>query len=119
MELLQQIMEAMLAGFQFFVDLLAPVIASLVGTIFDVEVSPEAAHGFATLTVVLVAAWLISKAFQGVTKSPANQPMKVELYTAKTPAQVVGDQRRGKFKTLLAACVVLALVYFFGIATAP
>ncbi len=119
MELLQQILEGMVTGFQVLVDLLSPLIASVVGAIFDVEVSSEAAHGFTAVLLVLVGAFAIGKAYNSVTKSPASAPMKIELYTTKTPAQVVREDRWVKFKTLLAIGAVLLLVYYFGTATVP
>ena len=119
MELLRQILEGLVVGFQVLVDLLSPLIASIVSAIFDVEVSSDAAHGFTTVLLVLAGAWFIGKAFNSVTKSPAGQPMKVELYTTKTPRQVVHEDWGGKLKTLLAIGVVLLLVYSFGRATMP
>jgi hypothetical protein len=119
MELLRQILEGLVVGFQVLVDLLSPLIASIVSAIFDVEVSPDAAHGFTTVLLVLVGAWAIGKAFNGVTKSPASQPMKVEHYTTKTPAQVVGEDRWGKVKTLLIIGAVLLTFYFIGDVAVP
>lgn len=114
MELLQQILEGMVAGFRTMVDILSPLIASLVSAVFDVEVSAEAAQGFTTVLLILFGAWAVGKAFNGVTKSPASQPMKVEHFTTKTPAQVVSEDRWGKVKTLLIIGAVLLVFYFLG-----
>ena len=88
----------------------------LASGIFDVEITADAARGFTTALLLLICAWGISKAYYGVTKSPANQPMTVVHLTSKTPAQVVSEDRWGKFKTLVAIGAVLVIVYFFGTA---
>ena len=114
MELLQQIIEGLVSGFQFLVDVLSPMVAAMASAIFDVEITPASARGFTIALLLLFCAWGISKTFYGVTKSSANQPMTVVHHTTKTPAQVVSEDRRSTFKTLLIAGTVLAIVYFFG-----
>jgi len=116
MERLRQFIDGLVAGFVLLVDALSPMVAALASGIFDVEITAAAARGFTTALLLLICAWGISKAYYGVTKSPANQPMKVEHFTSKTPAQVVSEDRWGKFKALVAVGAVLVIVYFFGTA---
>ena len=119
MELLRQILEGLVTGFRVLVSLLSPFVASVIGAVFDVEVSSSAAHRFTTVLLLLVGAWAIGKAYNSVTKSPASQPMKIELFNTKTPAQVVSEDRAGKVKVLLVISAVLFVVFYFGATGAP
>jgi hypothetical protein len=119
MELLQQILEGLWAGFWALVDFLEPIIASLVEMMFDVEIPPGGARGFTVVLLVLVGAWAISIALSNVTKSPAIAPMTVTHHTTKTPAQVVLEDLGAKLRAVLIIGVVVVVLYYVGTVAVP
>ena len=116
MELLQQIMEGLWAGFQALVNALAPLVAAIASAIFGVQVSSADARGFTVVLLVMIFAWAISKAFFGVANSPSIQPQKITFTTDKTPAQIVLGEWAKRFRSLLIFGIVMLILYFVGTA---
>ena len=114
MELLQQILEGIWKGLWLIVEALEPVFRALAEAIFNTDIPPGGATSFTIMFLLLVAAWFISKFFFGVTKSAANQPMTVTHTTAKTPAQVVREDRVSHFKAIMGMVIILGILYLVG-----
>ena len=82
MDFIRTVVQALWNGFWSLVDLLEPLVGGVFGRLLDTEVAPGGAR---TLTrcdlVLLVIVLMISKFYFAVTKTSANQPMKITLTT--------------------------------------
>lgn len=114
MEQIRRIVEVLWELFFALVDLFEPLLRAIFERVLDTEIPEGGARPLTTGLFLLLVVWGVSKAFLSVTKSTANQPMKITLSTDKTPAQVVREDREKRFKALFLILVVMAIVYLLG-----
>lgn len=114
MEQIRRVVEILSELFVALVDFLEPCLRAIFEQLLDTEIPEGGARPLTTVLVLLFVVWGVSKAFLSVTKSTANQPMKITLSTDKTPAQVVRDDWERRVKALFVIAVVVAIVYVLG-----
>lgn len=111
MDIIRAIMEALWNGFWSLVELFEPLIGSVFGRLLDVDVAPGGATTVTAALLLLILSFWLSKVYFSVTKSAAKGPMKITLTTDKSPAQVVAEDREKHLKAILAAGVVVVIIY--------
>lgn len=111
MDFIRAVVEAVWNGFWSLVDLLEPLIGSILGRLLDVDVAPGGATTLTAALVLLIFFFWLSKFFFSMNKSAANGPMKITLTTDKSPAQVVAEDREKHLKAILAMGGVVAIIY--------
>jgi len=111
MEQIRRVLEVLWELFFALVELLEPGVRAILQQLLDAEIPEGGARPLTTVTLLVVAVWLVNKAFLGLTKSTANQPMKVTHVTEKTPAQVIWEDREKRVKTLFFILVFIGVVY--------
>lgn len=114
MEQIRRIVEVLWELFFALVDLFEPLFRALFEALLDTELPEGGARPLTTVLLLLLAVWGVSRALFAVTKSTANQPMKITLSTDKTPAQVVREDWEKRMKAVFLILVVIAIVYLLG-----
>lgn len=114
MEQIRRVVEVLWELFFALVDVFEPILRAIFESLLDTEIAEGGARPLTIVLLLLLVVRFVSWAFFSVTKSTANQPMKITLSTDKTPAQVVRDDWEKRVKALFAITVVVAIVYLLG-----
>lgn len=111
MEQIRRIAQMLWEVFLALVELFEPIFRALFEALFNVDIPAGGARPFTVIFLLLFGFWAVSKAYFAVTKSTANQPMKITLTTDKTPAQVVREDREKHLGAWLIILIVLAAIF--------
>ncbi len=108
MDRLQGLVQTLLDGFLAIVDLLEPVVRSVLGALLNTEIQQGGAR-LVTALILIGALWFpVSKWLFTVPASA--KPQKITLFTEKTPMEVVVDDLMKSVTNLILLAVILGLL---------